>query len=887
MNTSSRISPIMIVLFVACMVLLILLSRLTVIGELNLLIQEAFSGAQNDGQSEFVLVQSAPEPEQLQPLLENIAQSGANRVFWVLPDAPLSAQMVKLIEQYQLHTIKVPQREFSPTGNVIEVDTSQWSPSAGYLIAIPHSTDGARRLPIVSGTQDLALPSPVAALHPSVLDDVQVRFLNFTRLALNTPVVNAELSAFDEVLSRITAGKDVFLVPGLDLMDADVRLPHHEGAVGWHPVQYHALALAAWESGHVVQNYPLWMRILVVVMIILSLYLLFLWAVPKLKRVMIVVLVFFYLLFSLVLSMQLGFISPSVEMFSAMILFFVMVESFFNQARHARLTWVDHLLTRGLAKRLTNSKQTQSFWNNVADLVTQNLQLDRSIFLELPQGAHHLSEISAMNCKLEDINELRRDCRREPYISAIQSKQAVESNRPYFKDKSEECIEILAPFFKGTKVLGFWALSTSEKEPEKLQQLKEQVNWFALQISALLDAQHTAVAGEHRASKVIRRYGCEENEALQTIGNRLTGLLSNVNASASFFESMSTPGVLFDVFGQVALVNDAMYQLGHKESIELEHATAYDFLTNLLPVRGEPLRNIIRQLTTELNAQSQRFQINLGGVDYLLVLSCVQREMESVGEQEVKHKLQGLMCEFLSLKDIQDYLEIERGLYNNYVIKIKNYLSTLQMGLLQVERKAEEPLIKELGLYMNLELQKASDITRRTHYFMKRVTDRRHVNAIPFNPVQILQSLVTQSEQNKSEYIGWRDVQFNLRLPTFASLGLGAPELYKKLVFAGLKLLADDAVSPKQVTIVAKHIVRDDLEVLYIKLTSEGYGLPNDQLQKLYEQSAASTERSLLSEFLVQLRGAKDVGMECRLKSRVGKGYRLSILIEGIGLHDD
>lgn len=150
----------------------------------------------------------------------------------------------------------------------------------------------------------------------------------------------------------------------------------------------------------------------------------------------------------------------------------------------------------------------------------------------------------------------------------------------------------------------------------------------------------------------------------------------------------------------------------------------------------------------------------------------------------------------------------------------------------------------------------------------------------------MLQKNLDRIQNSSQESPLWRGVNFHIQIPSFPVLGLGSPEVFEKIVNTALRLLADDAITPKSISILAKQLQRDGNDILYFKLESEGYGLPNDQLQQMYEQNLVLGENTILSELLMALQSAKDANMDCRLKSKVGKGYRLSILIEGISLHD-
>lgn len=881
-------------------VLLSIVSQNGLTVQFNLNVQTGFDGAASLPPAEFTLVELPEGQQALQQLLKQIQTRSPNRLFWVLPDKPLEEIQINLIKQYDIRTIKIPKYSFDSQGQFVQQDTSGWQPSAGYLINIDNSWGVSRTIPGAT-LQAPFLDSPTKAQH-SIVDETSsddywgiTRYLDFSHVNINSPILTRSLISEENVLDSFISSKDVYLLANFQLTQASVVLASSvadaDKHLNWHPVQYHAASLIAHEQGAFVIEFYLIAKALIGLLFASAFAVIFLVSPSRYKRLSALstlVLLFVLLAF---IAPSIGHIAPLLEMLVLSLVLWLAIEINFNQQRQQSLMYVDGNLNREIkdsAKKFQAAQEgyISDFWKDVATLIYQNLNLHRTIFFQLDKGSVHLNEISSINCQLDDIFEMRRDIRREPYVQAVLSKQAVDASRPYFKDKAADEYEILTPFFKGASVLGFWALTTKENDPEQRRQLMEQVNLLATQISVLLDLQQQNATGEQRHHLDTRRYGSYEQTQLLDISHKLNGLITESNNYKSLFSSMATPAVLFDVFGQLNMVNKALQKITSKAHIKSLDVSAFDLLTQLLPLNEDSLRNIIRQLTLEQSIQVHRFFVNLNDEEFVAVLSAVKREEENVYGQNAHLQISGLLCEFHSLKEIQNYLEIERGLYDNYLIKIKDHLSTLQMGLIQIERKAENPLLNQLSAYLNVELKKASDITRRTHYFMNKVMDRKQSNALPFTPSQTLQKCLDKVQKDSNQSQLWRGVNFNSDIPTFSALGLGSPEIFEKIINTGLRLLADDAITPKTINIMARHLEKDGEDILYFKLESEGYGLPNDQLQQMYERNLVLGENTILSELLMALQNAKDANMDCRLKSKVGKGYRLSILIEGISLHE-
>lgn len=852
---------------------------------LNLVIEDAFTSFPDTKTQPITLVEADIDADN-QFLIEQIFKANPQRVFWVLPDRELPVPQQHLLSQHDIFTVKMPSYVFDNQGALKAKNNSLWQPSAGYLL-MPEDTFGiSRNIPLLQ-VYDETFLAPVAALHPMERErETAEYYIDFSKISLASGILDRKLQQDLDLLSDSVAGTDVWLVPDVSLMAASVITPDVHGNLGWLLTQYHASALSSYEQRAYQIPLSFSQTLIVVLFLLACLMALVMHLPPKWKGS--VGGLFNVVVFAIIIiaSAQLGYVAPVLELVLSSCIFWGMTFWQFHYWRQNALEQINDILTRQVAALSGTEKDQGVFWDKVVNLIAQSLQLEKSIFLEIYEAQKRIREIAALHCSIEDIAEQRRDITREPYQQAVLAKQAKISNRQFFKNKQEDEVEILAPLFKGTEILGFWALSTKESEPRRLKQLQDYVDLFALQISTLLHLQKMTDQDTDRSTKFAERFGNQEQQILSLVKQKLDTLVSTDYVFNSLYKSMATPAVMFDVFGRVAMHNREMVKLAKLEKLQLENVNAYQFLKQLLPKEEQSLKNTIRQLSLENNMPAQRYFIDLNGREYIAVLSSVHKEREYVVGQEVAIGLNGLLCEFHSLQEVQHYVEVERSLYDNYVIHIKNHLSALQMGMMQIQQKAENALVKQLSLYLTDELNKASKMTRKTHYFMNRIQDKEKGHLVPFSPMQIIQSLLKDTESGQQELSIWRGVNFNMQMQLFTTLALGDPDVFRALVLSAFRLLADDAIAPKSVNIYGKQIQRNDVDVLYIKLDSEGYGLPNEQLQTMYEQNTLLGEHNHLSDLLQQLKRAESINMECRLKSKVGKGYRLSILLEGISLND-
>ena len=95
-------------------------------------------------------------------------------------------------------------------------------------------------------------------------------------------------------------------------------------------------------------------------------------------------------------------------------------------------------------------------WDPIIQLISQQLDLEKSIFLARKEDDHRVVEIRAINCNLDDIQEMRRDYKRTPYSKALKSLGVVQITRPFFTHIKEGEIEFMAPLvYAGAKIKFF------------------------------------------------------------------------------------------------------------------------------------------------------------------------------------------------------------------------------------------------------------------------------------------------------------------------------------------------------------------------------------------------------------------------------------------------
>ncbi|RJE75626.1 hypothetical protein BGP78_02580 [Pseudoalteromonas sp. MSK9-3] len=318
---------------------------------------------------------------------------------------------------------------------------------------------------------------------------------------------------------------------------------------------------------------------------------------------------------------------------------------------------INNIHQRMLGRYLPKSFVEQSNpWDAIIELVKQQLDLDRSIFLARQEGDHRLYEIRAINCQLSNIHEMRRDYERAPYSDAIKQFGAVSITRPFFDNITEEETQYIVPLMYAGDIRGFWAMTVSASEHFNEAAFLKNVNRFANQIGELLFHYRIFSAEDSASNNVLTRTLTLnlEKPLSQKIKLSINEMEQKLSTLEHVFNQVGSATILFNLFGQVIQTNQALESLARQQGLAIFDMTALDLLSKVGQLEHDIAKGKLRYLTLHKGELYQ--PVVFGEQVYILAV-------RTLGASEIKNsagdpfEVGGILFEFINISDLVGHLD--------------------------------------------------------------------------------------------------------------------------------------------------------------------------------------------------------------------------------------
>lgn len=287
-------------------------------------------------------------------------------------------------------------------------------------------------------------------------------------------------------------------------------------------------------------------------------------------------------------------------------------------------------------------------WDAIIQLVNQQLNLKRSIFLTRLEGDHRVTEIRAIHCQLSDILEMRRDYERVPYSDAIKAFGAIKITRPFFQHLAEDEQQYIAPLMYAGDVRGFWALTVTPQDNFDEQAFIKNVNLFAHQIGELL-FHYKVFAAEQKnlKSTLTRALTFSLKEPLShKIKNAINEMDQKLTSLEHVFNQLHSASILYNLFGQIVQVNESLERFAREHKLSIFDMSALDLLCRCTEMDSEQAKGKLRYLT--LKRGKIVLPVYLDNRTYLLSIRALLKQSTSLNAS-TPFETSGVLFEFIDL----------------------------------------------------------------------------------------------------------------------------------------------------------------------------------------------------------------------------------------------
>ena len=528
-----------------------------------------------------------------------------------------------------------------------------------------------------------------------------------------------------------------------------------------------------------------------------------------------------------------------------------------------------------------NFYASEEHWTQIANMVSQTLSLNRTIFLDRVKDDHRLKEIKALNCSLDDINEMRRDYLREPYTTAIDKGGILRIDREYFKDSNEAERQYLVPLKFAGEILGFWALTLKETNQLDEKKILHAIDQFSTQISEMLfHRKQWIIHQQYQQQSWVKLLNLKFDESAYTSVNHAINFMGQrLSVMESVMDGMGTSAVLYDLFGRVIQVNKAMSAALSEIDLAPYSITAADLISQLSSCSLIEARNYLRYVIIDkgtINLPVNHKNIETG---YMLTVHGLNSKEDIVmADGDVRpFEIIGILCELVDMTRISEVAYQKEKVIEHLAGWLKNDLSsiTIACDLAKDERVGAEKkakvidMVKDKVTSLGKSFERVNDIINSDIF--------SHISAhYPVDCQKPLLASINDSQKNQH-----KSVNYITQFPFYIPLVLAAPNELKQIFDTILKILCEDVMDKGSVTV---RIINKN-ENLEFDFSNEGYGIPDEHLQAYMhnEETLESDEFKALRTIKNQI---EDWNGVFNAYSAVGQGMRFTFHLQSFQAYE-
>ena len=284
-------------------------------------------------------------------------------------------------------------------------------------------------------------------------------------------------------------------------------------------------------------------------------------------------------------------------------------------------------LTLKMSRRgATDKTDDTNPWANVLALLEQNLNLAWCIALAPEDDSQQLS-VAAMSAGFSAEAELSGfDERRKPFSLARESRSVINLSQRQmqlsgFEHQADptDCVQFLVPLTRSSRTLGFIVLAVDKTELARTRHFESQLLEYSGQIVDLLEQiglNNNTLTNDRRN---ILSFIPEERDYQKLVAGART-LESHLFRLERLFDGSQSALAVYDVFGNLVVVNATMSQLLQKENAVAGETTSLGLLTLLTALPIQKSREILRRVTQQ--GQSEQFHVRPAeqNVEWLLTV---------------------------------------------------------------------------------------------------------------------------------------------------------------------------------------------------------------------------------------------------------------------------
>lgn len=526
-----------------------------------------------------------------------------------------------------------------------------------------------------------------------------------------------------------------------------------------------------------------------------------------------------------------------------------------------------------------NLYDTPQYWTQIVGMVSQVLNLERSIFLEKVPGDHRVREVAAANTSIDDIFERRRDFERTPYTTALEANGVIEVFK-YLKPSENNEHQFLVPFrVTEDDILGFWACSVSADRDQSLKELLPLINTFATQISEMLYGRKRWLQEQEHLRSPLRKLLTLEGgeEQFDEINKAFSLLTRRLGTVETVFNSLGTGAILYDLFGQVVYANQKITLLCRELDVSPYKYSGAELIVLLTSRNLDEVRQTLADLIfTGEKVNYPTGKLGEGQETYMLTVTTVSAD-ESQGDDaddqpEHAFNILGLLLEIHEMSDVEkmmsfkdDFFNLSSQTFRNYRISFPPVLEILKQEELDLRTRSK------LHAFIEKRLDSLFDYIARLSDLMTQNLLNATTAHFPTDCEECLQAAI----RNCSKEAASGKVEFELRIPDYMVPILAIPDELETIFSHLITYLLNDAEPNSKLVIT----IGREYKFLICHFKNTGYGIPNQDFQKYLNDEDAVLSKEFQTLHAARKQILRFAG-QFSGKSELGKGTEFLIKLK-------
>lgn len=540
----------------------------------------------------------------------------------------------------------------------------------------------------------------------------------------------------------------------------------------------------------------------------------------------------------------------------------------------------------GLSLKLREKVKPISFyrtdepWEQLISMINQSLHLNRLIFLERVQGDHRLKEITALNCSINDIKEMRRDYERTPYSTAISENRPILLEQDYLTAVDIDEQQYMAPLVFAGDILGFWVFTVSSDIVVSKAKFNTLTQAFMVQISEILHYrqqwQKRMQIDQSKLWSYLRVEGGAEH--LHQM-NQSVVLLDKRNSELhEVFNSIKTSCILYDLFGRVLLVNKYMEEFAQSVNLRLFNITMLEFIVEITGNNVDYARNLLQQIIFDHESISIPVIHGAMNRSYMLHMRPLKNQDERIQDELIPDESQvfqisGVLCELVDMTELKSLYQLKEKMFERFSFQVRNDLSSILFGLSILD---DQQSSKDEKQFVLENIQGKVDETLNMLEVVKKQMDVEIESMVthtllcyPVDGRLPLQRAVAQLKNRLEQ----REINIHLQLPELISLVFASPQELEVVLHAVLLAMIEDTYEAGEIWIE----VEEKEQNVFYHIYNKGIGISDNKLQT-FEESGL-TEESEILKFHYAIRCVNRWGGSLNITSQMGEGSRAELLL--------